>query len=164
MHTYSKITYVFRGITGITVTIFIGFFLRLHSYAVDKYLLATLRAKSQRYNFLQSHRSHNYFTITQEGKATRKKREAEKSRREGCTYRAPTVEPGNIIGTTYSIFCTCSRICSISTFNSTAACVVSLTILLDERVLASRLSSCIKKSRRRPSESVCLRLRLTSIT
>ena len=51
-----------------------------------------------------------------------------------------------------------------NTFNSTAACVVSLTIDFDERVLASRFNSCIKKSNRRPSESVCFKLRLTSIT
>ena len=39
----------------------------------------------------------------------------------------------------YSTFCTCSRICSMSTLRSTAAFVVSVSADFDPRVLASRL-------------------------
>ena len=49
------------------------------------------------------------------------------------------------------MFCTCSRICSISTFMSTAARVVSMSWDFEDSVLASRLSSCIRKSSRRPA-------------
>ena len=48
------------------------------------------------------------------------------------------------------MFCTCSRICSMSTFMSTAARVVSMSWDFEDRVFASRLSSCIRKSSRRP--------------
>ncbi len=50
----------------------------------------------------------------------------------------------------YSIFWICSRICSINTFNSTAAAVMSVLIDFEPRVFASRLNSCIIKSKRRP--------------
>src|SRR5690606_40323758 len=40
----------------------------------------------------------------------------------------------------HSTFCTCSRICSISTFISTARRVVARSCDLDDRVLASRLN------------------------
>jgi len=53
----------------------------------------------------------------------------------------------------YSAFCTCSRICSMSTFMSTALRVVSRSCDFDDSVLASRLSSCMRKSRRRPADS-----------
>jgi hypothetical protein len=53
-------------------------------------------------------------------------------------------------GLAHSRFCTCSRICSIRTFISTASRVTSTSADLEPRVLASRLSSCIRKSRRRP--------------
>ncbi len=43
------------------------------------------------------------------------------------------------------MFCTCSRICSINTFMSTAARVVSMSWDFEDRVLASRFSSCIRK-------------------
>ena len=64
----------------------------------------------------------------------------------------------------YSIFCTCSRNCSISTFISTAARVVSRSCDFDDRVLASRLSSCIRKSRRRPAGSLPAMMRRISST
>ena len=54
----------------------------------------------------------------------------------------------------YSMFCTCSRICSISTFISTAVRVVSRSCDFEDSVLASRLNSCIRKSSRRPAGSV----------
>lgn len=56
--------------------------------------------------------------------------------------------------THHSAFCTCSRICSISTFMSTALRVVSRSCDFDESVFASRLSSCMRKSRRRPAASL----------
>ena len=54
----------------------------------------------------------------------------------------------------HSTFCTCSRICSMSTFISTALRVVSRSCDLDDRVLASRFSSCMRKSSRRPAGSL----------
>jgi hypothetical protein len=54
----------------------------------------------------------------------------------------------------YSTFWICSRICSITTFISTAARVVSASCDFEDRVLASRLSSCIRKSSRRPAASL----------
>src|SRR5579862_2638424 len=62
----------------------------------------------------------------------------------------------------YSMFCTCSRICSISTFISTTVRVVSRSGDFDDSVLASRLSSCIRKSKRRPAGSSDLSARLVS--
>ena len=53
----------------------------------------------------------------------------------------------------YSAFCTCSRICSMRTFMSTAVRVVSRSWDFEESVLASRLSSCMRKSSRRPAGS-----------
>src|SRR6185437_545099 len=63
---------------------------------------------------------------------------------------------------TYSAFCTCSRICSMMTFMSTALRVVSRSCDFDDSVFASRLSSCIRKSSRRPAGSLALRTRRTS--
>ena len=54
----------------------------------------------------------------------------------------------------YSTFCTCSRICSISTFMSTVMRVVSRSCDFEASVLASRLSSCMRKSSRRPAPSL----------
>ncbi len=50
----------------------------------------------------------------------------------------------------HSRFCTCSRICSISTLSSTAVRVSVSSWTFDANVLASRFSSWIRKSRRRP--------------
>ena len=51
----------------------------------------------------------------------------------------------------YSRFCTCSRICSISTFISSDACESSASTDFEPSVFASRCSSCIRKSRRLPA-------------
>src|SRR3546814_5192204 len=56
--------------------------------------------------------------------------------------QSPIPNPG------YSMFCTCSRIWSISTFNSTAMLLVRASTDFEPRVLASRLNSCSRKSRR----------------
>ena len=64
----------------------------------------------------------------------------------------------------YSIFCTCSRICSINTFSSTEAAVVSASADLELRVFASRLNSCMMKSRRRPMASLRCRVSLVAST
>ena len=61
------------------------------------------------------------------------------------------------------MFCTCSRICSISTFMSTAARVVSMSWDFDDSVLASRFSSCIRKSSRRPAGSWPSKVLRTSV-
>ena len=53
----------------------------------------------------------------------------------------------------HSMFCTCSRICSIATFISTAMRVVSRSCDFEASVLASRLNSCSRKSSRRPAAS-----------
>lgn len=53
----------------------------------------------------------------------------------------------------YSIFWTCSRICSINTLSSTPQRVTSTSLDFEARVLASRLSSCIRKSSLRPMGS-----------
>jgi hypothetical protein len=50
----------------------------------------------------------------------------------------------------HSMFCTCSRTCSISSFSSTAACVTSSPAAFEPSVLASRFNSCIRKSSRLP--------------
>jgi hypothetical protein len=62
----------------------------------------------------------------------------------------------------YSRFCTCSRICSISSLNSIAVRETSATSDLEPRVLASRLSSCIRKSRRLPQAPPAVSTRSTS--
>ncbi len=62
------------------------------------------------------------------------------------------------------MFCTCSRICSINTLRLTAACVLRGSKALEPRVLASRLSSCIRKSSRRPAAPPALSTRRTSRT
>src|SRR5487761_1915086 len=49
--------------------------------------------------------------------------------------------------TVHSMFWTCSRICSMSTFMSMEVRETSLETDFDPRVLASRCSSCIRKSR-----------------
>ena len=67
-------------------------------------------------------------------------------------------------GATYSMFWICSRICSINTFKSTAAAVMSALMDLEARVLASRLNSCIMKSRRRPHGPPFLRILRASST
>ena len=51
------------------------------------------------------------------------------------------------------MFWICSRTWSISTFSSTAACEVRASTDLEPSVLASRLNSCSRKSRRRPTGS-----------
>lgn len=67
------------------------------------------------------------------------------SRRAHRTARsAPEARP-------HSMFCTCSRICSMSTFSSTEVWDSSRETDLEPRVLASRCSSCIRKSRRLPA-------------
>ena len=53
--------------------------------------------------------------------------------------------------TIHSRFCTCSRICSISTFISSDACESSASTDFEPSVLASRCSSCIRKSSRLPA-------------
>src|SRR5690606_25501587 len=63
----------------------------------------------------------------------------------------------------YSMFWICSRTWSISTFSSTAALLVRASTDLLPRVLASRLNSCSRKSRRRPTGSLPpLRIRRSS--
>ncbi len=49
------------------------------------------------------------------------------------------------------MFCTCSRICSISTFISTDTCVSSNAADFEPSVLASRCNSWIRKSSRLPT-------------
>ena len=51
----------------------------------------------------------------------------------------------------HSTFCTCSRICSISTLSSSAACDTSASTDFEPSVFASRCSSCARKSRRLPA-------------
>ena len=51
----------------------------------------------------------------------------------------------------HSRFCTCSRICSISTLSSSDACESSASTDFEPSVLASRCSSCTRKSRRLPA-------------
>src|SRR5690554_2395316 len=65
-------------------------------------------------------------------------------------------------GLRHSMFWTCSRICSISTFISMAMALTSPATDLEARVLASRLSSCIRKSRRLPAWPPAARMRSTS--
>ena len=62
------------------------------------------------------------------------------------------------------MFCTCSRIWSISTFSSTAALLVRASTDLEPSVLASRLNSCSRKSRRRPTGSFWRNTRRISST
>src|SRR5262249_12525129 len=62
----------------------------------------------------------------------------------------------------HSIFWICSRICSISSLNSRLASESSFETDLDPRVLASRLSSCIRKSRRLPTAPPAVTTRETS--
>ena len=56
-----------------------------------------------------------------------------------------------LAGAHHSMFCTCSRICSINTFISTDTPVSSSAADFEPSVLASRCSSWIRKSRRLPS-------------
>src|SRR5690606_32198451 len=70
----------------------------------------------------------------------------------GCHFRS------------YSTFCICSRICSMSTLTSTAARVVSVSPDLAPSVFASRFSSCMRKSSRRPTGSSPSRTRRISST
>ncbi len=58
-----------------------------------------------------------------------------------CFLRSFRVFRDRLPESGYSMFCTCSRICSISTFMSTEICVISSTADLEPRVLASRCSS-----------------------
>src|SRR5208283_2141970 len=48
-------------------------------------------------------------------------------------------------GAAHSMFCICSRICSISSFSSSAVLVTSMSADLEASVLASRFNSCIRK-------------------
>ena len=50
----------------------------------------------------------------------------------------------------YSTFCTCSRNCSTAALSSSPILVSSTSLALAQSVLASRLSSCARKSSRRP--------------
>src|SRR5476649_2821124 len=77
-------------------------------------------------------------------------------------YRVPVLWV--MSGWPYSIFCTCSRICSINTLRLTAAWVLRGSKALEPSVLASRLSSCIRKYRRRPAWPPVLSTRRTSVT
>src|SRR6266568_2460828 len=62
----------------------------------------------------------------------------------------------------HSMFCICSRICSISSLNSRLASDRSFETDFEPSVLASRLSSCIRKSRRLPTVPPPLTTRCTS--
>jgi hypothetical protein len=62
-----------------------------------------------------------------------------------------TGRQGGAASTAHSRFCTCSRICSISSFSSTDARDTSSPADLEPSVLASRLNSCIRKSSRLPT-------------
>src|SRR5882672_10201517 len=75
-----------------------------------------------------------------------------RSRRRGHDEQAPF----------HSMFCICSRICSISSLNSRLASEISFDTDLDPRVLASRFSSCIRKSRRLPTAPPAVTTRDTS--
>ena len=55
----------------------------------------------------------------------------------------------------YSTFCTCSRNCSTAALSSKPILVSSTSFALAHSVLASRLSSCARKSRRRPIAPPC---------
>ena len=63
----------------------------------------------------------------------------------------------------HSMFWICSRICSIRTLSSTAARVTSVSCDLELRVFASRFSSCIRKSSRRPIGSLRSMVLRTSV-
>ena len=73
----------------------------------------------------------------------------------GLTLPAPLRQSGcrrrSSCPAAYSRFCTCSRICSIATFISTAVVVNSREAAFEARVLASRSSSWIRKSSRLPT-------------
>src|SRR5882672_9566300 len=62
----------------------------------------------------------------------------------------------------HSIFWICSRICSIRSLNSRLASESSFDTDFDPRVLASRFSSCIRKSRRLPTVPPAVTTRDTS--
>src|SRR3954469_14618687 len=62
----------------------------------------------------------------------------------------------------HSMFCTCSRICSTSTFNSSAQSASGGLAAFEAKVLASRLSSWARKSRRFPAAPPLRRTRSTS--
>src|SRR5690606_6605040 len=64
----------------------------------------------------------------------------------------------------HSMFCACSRIWSISTLSSTAAAEVRASTDFDPRVFASRLNSCSRKSRRRPTGASWRSTRRSSAT
>src|SRR4029078_9965421 len=64
----------------------------------------------------------------------------------------------------HSMFWICSRLCSISTFSSTELRVISFATDLEPSVLASRLSSWQRKSRRLPQAPPLSRTRRISPT
>jgi len=64
----------------------------------------------------------------------------------------------------YSTFCTCSRICSISTLSSSDTWEISASTDLLPSVFASRCNSCARKSRRLPTLPPAASTRLTSAT
>ena len=66
-------------------------------------------------------------------------------------------------GSRYSMFWICSRTWSISTFSSTAAAELRASTDLEPSVLASRLNSCSRKSRRRPTASFSFSTRRASV-
>ena len=51
----------------------------------------------------------------------------------------------------YSMFCICSRICSIRSFSSIETCVTDMSAALEPNVFASRFNSCMRKSSRLPT-------------
>ena len=55
----------------------------------------------------------------------------------------------------YSMFCTCSRIWSITTLSARPALVMSGAFALEHSVFASRLNSCARKSNCRPTAPPC---------
>mmetsp|Transcript_60043 Transcript_60043/g.142152 ORF Transcript_60043/g.142152 Transcript_60043/m.142152 type:complete len:345 (-) Transcript_60043:389-1423(-) len=81
----------------------------------------------------------------------------------GATGRRDDEEIAGIFhGRAYSMFWTCSRICSIATFISTEIFVSSRAADLEPRVLASRCNSWIRKSSRLPSSPPFFSSRVSS--
>ena len=89
---------------------------------------------------------------------------ASSSRRAAWSCRRPTARRGPTadhagryavaaLAPIYSMFCTCSRIWSMTALSSSPARVVSPSLDLEHSVLASRLNSWARKSSRRPAGS-----------
>jgi transposase len=69
----------------------------------------------------------------------------------GLMMREGTIVTASANAKRYSMFCACSRICSIKSFRSIAARVISRLAAFDPSVLASRFISWNRKSNRLPA-------------